>query len=491
MCSDLGGRGGEPGEAEPPAREWRPPTADAEEPHEAYRAALERIYAYSAIPRSVSEQRLDRPRKVARIRRLLELVGAPQSRFDTILIAGTKGKGSTAALLASMLAAAGRRVGRYTQPHLLTWRERSWVDGRLISPEQVVARFTEMQSALAAMHRQEPTYGALTTFEVGTVLTLLHFAQCGVEVAILEAGVGGRHDATNAVDPIVSLVTSVSFDHTAVLGDTLAEIATEKAGVMRRGRPAVLGPQPPEALDALERNARVLGAPLQRVGSEWRWSADTQDVAAGPFTMSGPDGIRIEALQTPLLGRHQRENAIAAAAAAWVYLGEMRGAATSANHPDQRAAQSDALDAIRRGTAEVEWPGRLQVLGRAPTLIVDGAHNGDSARRLAEALKEAFRYRRLWLVLGLSAGKDVLGVLEPLAALADEIIVTRSSHQRALELEALAALAGRPVRLAENVTTALTSAYQQAFPDDLVCVTGSLFLVGEAMHVAPSIWGNA
>jgi dihydrofolate synthase/folylpolyglutamate synthase len=451
---------------------------DALEGDPEYRAVLEWIWSFSAqSPLANDPQR--RAHKMERMHALLGLLGDPHKRFPALLVAGTKGKGSTVAMLASCLRAAGYRTGRYTSPHLLNWRERTWVDGAPITTGQVLRLAHPLRKAVELLPRN---LGQPTTFEVGTALAFLHFAHEGVHVAAIEVGVGGLTDATNVLDPLVSVITPVSFDHTATLGMTLPSIARHKAGILRAGRPAVLGPQPPDALFVIESVAQRLNVPLVRVGYDWCWRsiphANKKHVANASIVIESPaePGFELEA-QIPLLGDHQRDNATAAVAALHT-LGAMR---------DDLRVPGEALE---RGLAQVEWPGRLHVLHTRPLLVVDGAHNAASAQAVSRALGTYFSFRRLHLVLGFSAGKDAEGVLTALMPLASRVYVTRSHNERAADPEELLALvrqqaADTSASAFLDLPTALETAMTEAAADDLVLVTGSLFLVGEAIA-----WAN-
>ena len=450
-----------------------------------YEQALEWVMSFWEPARTKEQEMALRPLKVARMGSLLERLGSPHLEYPSVLVAGTKGKGSTAAFVAEGLRAAGYRVGRYTQPHLIDWRERTWVDGGFIAPDEVAALASSMRREVEALSGSMGSPGGFTTYEVGSALTLLYFAKKQVDIAVLEIGVGGRLDALNAVDPVLSVVTSISFDHTDVLGHTLGEIATEKAGIFRAGVAAVSSPQQPEAEKALRQVADEKGARLYLVGREdaictarggsgkakrraadwvWREGADP-----GAIDVCGPFGA-IERLHVALLGDHQRDNAAVAVAA--LQLLEKQGFRVSA-------------DAMRRGLAQVEWPGRVQLLRENPAVVVDAAHNADSAERLAETLRKHYQGRRLILVFGASADKDVAGMARVLGPIADLVIATSSGHRRAADVERLAAefASSRAVELEPDAVRALGRAVALASADDLVLVTGSVFLVGRAIEL--------
>lgn len=440
-----------------------------------YGEALGWVMGFWEVGRSREEERALRPLKVPRMRTLLEQLGSPHLAYPSVLIAGTKGKGSTAAFMAEGLRAAGYRVGRYTQPHLMDWRERTWVDGRLIEPEEVVALARRIRPVVERLQARVGDGHGLTTYEVGTAITLSHFADRKVDIAVLEIGVGGRLDALNAVDPVLSAITSISLDHTDVLGSSLGEIAAEKAGILRPNTGAVSAPQHLEAETALRQASKERGTKLRFVGREkgaapsgpdWWWSEGS---APDTFDVHGPDGV-LEGLRVPLLGDHQRDNSTVAVAALQL-LGE-RG--FPVDH-----------QAVRKGLFEVEWAGRIQRLRSEPLVVADAAHNADSAERLLETVRRWFRYHRLILVFGASAEKDVGGMARVLGPVASHTIITSSGHRRAADLESLARLFaphGR-VEMRGEPAQAFREALSMAAPGDLVLITGSVFLAGRAIDV--------
>jgi dihydrofolate synthase/folylpolyglutamate synthase len=425
---------------------------DLAEPDPTYRQVLDWVWSFSARPRTVEQMAAQRAVKLERMQRLLDALGHPERRFPSLLVAGTKGKGSTVAMLAACLQAAGYRTGRYTSPHLVNWRERTAIDGMPISTDAVVA--------LAERIRPVATDPELTTFEVGTAFAFEHFARSQVDVAVVEVGTGGRFDATNLVEPLVSVITPISYDHTATLGSTLAQIAWHKAGILRSGRTGISAPQVEEARIAIEREAQTIGALLEEVEREWRWTARGDHVR---ITSTHRDFDALD-VQVRLIGDHQRDNATTAVGA------------LHALDPHMPVAR----DAIVTGLRDVIWPGRLQVLGQKPLIVLDGAHNAASAKVLMQAIEANFAFERLHLVVGLTEGKDAHGVLDALVPRADAVYLTRSAHERAAATAELAALV-RTARTFDRATDALDAALASAREDDLVLITGSLFLVGEAL----------
>jgi dihydrofolate synthase/folylpolyglutamate synthase len=395
-----------------------------------------------------------------RVRHLLALMGEPQSTFRAVHIAGTKGKGSTAVMIESVLRAAGYRTGLYTSPHLHTFRERIQTAGELIPEAGVIRLVEELQTLVAQVD-------GVTTFEIITCLAFAWFAERGVEWAVVEVGLGGRLDATNVLDPEVTVITPISYDHVAILGDTLTLIAAEKAGIVKSGVPVVSAPQPDEALATIREVCDRQGAPLTLVGRDWTWQSEVADLDGQAFTVRHGKHDSIE-LQLPLLGEHQLVNATTAAAVLSVL--EQGGLRVPAS------ALQDGLQAVR-------WPGRLEILGREPLVVADGAHNPDSARKLIAALQAMGVFRNRIVVLGGSADHltpDLMIALLPGAARA---IATQALHPRSASpawIQAQAADLGFHLEVSETVAQALDLALAGAGPQDLVCCTGSLFVAGDA-----------
>jgi dihydrofolate synthase/folylpolyglutamate synthase len=373
---------------------------------------------------------------------LLDLAGAPDRRMIVVLVAGTKGKGSTAAMLASILGASGVRAGLSTKPHLQDFRERVRVDGVAISDEAFAARVAEMRPLIAELEQRLPAAGAPTTFELTLALALRHYVKERCDVAVLEVGLGGRYDATNATDPHVSVITAISHDHTKELGSRLRDIAAEKSGIVRPGRVAVVEPQQAEARTVI-RDACA------------RSAAELREVRALP-----------ERASLSLRGGHQRANAAAA----------IEAARALAQHGV--AFRGDSVDAALR---RLVWPARFEVLPGEPTIVLDAAHNDGSARALADTLRSSFPKRRVRFVLGLMEDKDARAVIRPLLPLASTVEVTRAPGPRGLDAAKLARLVGsRRSRVHADPDTAVAAARRDARRGEIVCVTGSFALVGRA-----------
>lgn len=442
--------------------------------HLRYRQALRWLYAFSDTERTGAFVR-DRGDNLRRERALLAALGDPQRAYGVLHIAGSKGKGSTSAMIAAILASAGVRTGLYTSPDLHTFRERIRVDSEPVSEEEMTRLAATVREAL---ERVDPSLGPYITWEVATALAFLAFREAGVERAVIEVGLGGRLDATNVVEPDVCAITSISYEHMEILGHTLTEIAREKAGIIKPGVPIITSAREPEALAEITRIAGERGAPLTRVGPEgaadcaYTWLEGETGETFQRFDVITPTGLYHD-LEIPLLGAHQIENATTAVA-----LAEFT-----------RARGLAALDerALRDGLRAVRWEGRLQVVGRAPWRVVDGAHNAASFAALFAALRRHFHYRRIILVLGMMADKDVEGIMREInAAGVSAIIATAANNLRAISPDALRDRASRAtdaaVTSARDAASALTSARAMAGPDDLILVAGTLYLAAEALR---------
>jgi len=403
-----------------------------------------------------------------RVEELLARLRNPHRVALSVHIAGTKGKGTTAAMMASTLTVSGYTTGLYTSPHLHTWRERVRVDGKLISEEEFAAVVERMKPEIEAVN-QQATYGRLTTFEILTTLAYAYFAQQKADFQVLEVGLGGKFDATNVIQPEVCIITSISLDHTEVLGNTLAEIAAEKAGIIKPGCTVIISPQSPEVDRVIAETCRLQGAELVRVGSDVTWQSKSFDLVDGQlFRVRGRLGNY--ELSIPFLGRYQLENATTAVAALEVLA---------------KKGFSISPDNIAQGLAQTSWPGRLQILHRQPLLVVDGAHNPDSALKLRQSLEQYFKFDRAILVLGASLDKDVAGVVTELAPLFGIVIATRTRHPRAMAPALVAdefRKHGVEALVADSMPEALSLALDLAGAGDLICAAGSLFVVGEAIE---------
>ena len=402
---------------------------------------------------------------LARMNQLLDYLEHPELRLRVVHIAGTKGKGSTAAMTASILQHTGARVGLYTSPHVLSVRERIMVGGAWIAEERLVAHVNRMHEYLEASLKTHEKYTP-TFFEIFTAAAFLDFVAEGVDYAVLEVGLGGRLDATNVARPVVCGITHVSFDHTDKLGDTLALIAGEKAGILKPGVPVVVAPQEPAALGAIQARAEALAAPVRLVGRD----VALVDAGAG-FSVLTPRRCYAR-LRVPLAGRHQRVNAATA-----VGLAEEATASRGIRLPARL---------VRDGLAAVRWRARIETVAERPRVVVDAAHNVASIRALLATLDGEFRFDRLLVVVGISADKDVDGILGELVPRAALVVTSASHSPRACAPDELL----RRVRAAGDAEAvacpepaqALALARARAAPGDLVCVTGSFYLAGEVLE---------
>ena len=424
-----------------------------------YHDSLAYLYSYTNYERKAMPRYTLANYDLGRMEALLARVGNPHLAFKSVLIAGTKGKGSTAAFTESMLREGGYRTALYTSPHLHTFRERIRIGGACISEEEVSRLVDKLKPEFEAIE-------GLTAYEAITTLAFYAFAEAGVEAAVLEVGLGGRLDATNVSHPAVAVITSISYDHMQLLGDTLALIAREKAGIIKAGAQVVSAPQVPEAMSMIEEVCEGRRAQLIVVGEEeYRWQPGQMSLRGQAFELGG------ERYWIPLLGRHQLANATTALAAL--------------DALERRTGLAVSLEARKEGLRNTSWPGRLEILSQHPHLIVDSAHNGDSASKLRASLEELFPGRRIIFVFGASGDHPFDHSLRELLPVAAHTYLTRSQHPRAAEtlvlFETAAGLGfGERVSTALTVPAALTAALAQAGPDDVVCVTGSIFTVAEA-----------
>jgi dihydrofolate synthase/folylpolyglutamate synthase len=433
-----------------------------------YREALNYLYSLTNYEMKAASAYAPQFFDLRRVQRLLDALGNPELEFKSLHIAGTKGKGSVSAMLASVLNAAGYRTGLYTSPHVHSFRERIQVVEAPI-PEADFARLAAQLRVVADADKE------LTTFEVATALAFAHFAQTGVDVAVVEVGLGGRLDATNVILPAVAVISTIGHDHMHILGKTLAQIAGEKAGIIKEGVPVVSAPQARAALEVIEHTAAQKHAPLHVVSQEWHWQGTHHALECQQFSASRRAGnpapyepLSYEDLCLPLLGKHQLRNAAVVLETIEVLRGE--GIPVSEQ-------------AVRQGLRRVIWPARFEIMGRSPYFIVDGAHNVDSARVLVRALQEYFPGTRPWFVLGILSDKDIPAILHQLLPHGQRVTFVRPRHPRAadpLQLQDEAAHYGIATEIVEDVGDATRRALQQVSPGGLVLATGSFTTAGAA-----------
>lgn len=425
-----------------------------------YQSALDLLYSYVDYSLKHSSELAKAEFDLNRMRALMEMLGNPQDHFKVIHITGTKGKGSTAALCAAGLRAAGLKVGLYTSPHLLEFTERIQVNGRPISKRELVELIERVRPFLSKVP-------LITTFEITTSLGFLYFLTKKVDWAVVEVGLGGRLDATNIVTPQVSVVTTVSYDHTAVLGNTLTQIATEKGGIIKYAKPVVIGPQKEESLTALLQIAKKNESHAYYVPRSFQATQMTAGLEGQSFRIQGEfSGRKIDQqIHIPLLGNHQVENALTAFTSLLTI------------------GFSDTKQ-IAKGFSKVEWPCRFEIAQRDPLLIFDSAHNEDAFSRLAETIRAYLPEKKIILILGVSEDKHLNEMIDQVADLTETLIITRADHPRALTIEEISTkLGAQPFTVISyaSVNDALKAALELAkINGNIVISAGSMFVTAEA-----------
>lgn len=413
--------------------------------------------------------------KLNRTYRLLEELGNPQHKFRAVHVAGTKGKGSVCAMVFSILREAGKRCGLYTSPHLVDFRERiRLIDregskDRLISEDEICELIETKIKPVVENVKQEEGMDGITFFEVYTAMAFEFFAESGVDIGVIEVGMGGRLDATNAVQPIACGITPISYDHTDKLGSTLTLIAKEKSGIIKEGSLVVSAPQEEEAARVIREVSESMNARLYELGKDITYRVINSSIEGSTFNITGILG-EYPVLSIPLIGRHQIVNG--ATAVGLVELLWFNGI-------------SIAQEAIKSGLEKVEWHGRFQILSREPLIIVDGAQNRASAKVLKSTVNDLFKGRRVMLILGISSDKDIEGIGNELCPMADKVIFTKANSPRAEEPAGLNARLSRFCKesiMRDNVREAIREATNNYSNDSLILITGSLYLVGEAIE---------
>jgi dihydrofolate synthase / folylpolyglutamate synthase len=403
-----------------------------------------------------------------RMRRLLKLLGNPHMDFKCTHVAGTKGKGSTCHMLAAMLQSAGFKVGLYTSPHLIDMRERIRINDEMISRGEMVRLVRRVELVLRKMAADPPTF-----FEILTAMSFRYFSDKKVDIAVIETGLGGRLDSTNVINPEVTGITSISYDHTAVLGNTLAKITEEKAGIFKKGVPAVSVIQAPEASAVLERVARNVHAPLEFVGTDIEFSHRFEVTRPrGPHVRVclTTERSRFEHLTVPLIGEHQAVNCGLALA----MLDKLK----------VRGFEFDDARAIE-GLQKLKLPGRIEIVWHSPKVIVDGAHNAASVQALFRGISQYIPYDSMVVIFGCNVDKDIDGMLEQVSLGADKVIFTKvDENPKSASPEELSGRYverfGKMAQVAANFQEAMDIATRAITREDLVTVTGSFYLVGQA-----------
>jgi dihydrofolate synthase / folylpolyglutamate synthase len=390
------------------------------------------------------------------IRKILAGIENPQDRFSCIHVAGTNGKGSIASALSTILRLSGYRVGLYTSPHLVRFNERICIDNQPITDEQIVSAYLGVKNAVQT--RREPTF-----FEYTTAMALWTFKEAKVDWAVIETGMGGRLDATNVITPSLCIISNISLEHREYLGNTIAQIASEKGGIIKRKVPVITGARQPAAVDVIERIAESKSAPFFRLGRHFK-------ITRHPDRTFSYRGLthHWQNLKTGLSGSYQADNAALVLAACELL---------NRKHADLSEEQ------IRIGLENNRWPGRLEVVSTTPLVILDGAHNLAGAKHLAQYLKDNFQGRPITLVIGILSDKPYVSMLKCLVSIASKVVLTSPVIDRALPVEALLSAARNIASFIEvipNVGEAVTRTMDEALPEDVICVAGSLYVVGEA-----------
>jgi dihydrofolate synthase/folylpolyglutamate synthase len=391
--------------------------------------------------------------------RILKAIGNPHKEIQAIHIGGTNGKGSTAAMMSSILQREGYRVGLYTSPHLVRFTERIKVNGKEIEGEEVAALTGWMRNVVEAAGITPP----FTFFDFTTAMAFYYFKEKLVDLAILEVGLGGRLDSTNVVDPLISIITNIAKDHEEYLGKSILKIAQEKAGIIKKGKPLITAATQPSVLGLFSKACREMGSPYSRVGKQFRYLR-AED---GSFDYEGLNR-KLWGIHLNLKGFHQIINATTAL-----------GAMEVLEESGYRVSTEAMIDGLR----EVDWPGRLEMVSSSPKVILDGAHNPAGAFVLKEFLEKEFQYGRLILLIGIMKDKDIRSMLHLLAPLADHIILTRPHTDRATPpslLKRALGQNGKKAEIAEDLKEAIERGLSLTRKEDLLCITGSLYTVGEA-----------
>jgi dihydrofolate synthase/folylpolyglutamate synthase len=432
---------------------------------------------------------------------LMSSLGDPQESFLSLHVAGTNGKGSTSAIIASILRTLGLKVGLFTSPHLISFTERIRINDKEIPEFEVIHIAEELRTKILQIQAADPGF-LPTFFEVVTAMGLLYFKREQIDIAVVEVGMGGRLDATNIIIPEVSVITSVSYDHREFLGNTLKEIAYEKAGIIKKDIPVVISHQIPEVLGGIEKRLKETGTVSCLYGRDFSAALKREDVSGIYFDYYSNNSLMLHDLYLPLAGGHQMQNASVAIKAVTVLLNNnivtrRKGETENGRNietvmsPCPRVSMSPIQEEeffmkIRDGLATVKWPGRLEMIKDDPPLLIDGAHNPAAAVALSRALGNTFlkQYKGIILVLGIMGDKDIEGIMKPLLPLASEIILTSPNYERAAaprRLADIAASLGFPdVHIAPTVKDALELAQNICQQLHLIVVTGSFYTIGEA-----------
>ncbi len=438
-----------------------------------YKSALAYIEQFIDYERSSDFARQARFYNLNRITQLLDLIENPHERLKVIHVAGSKGKGSTAAIIASVLTHAGYKTGLYTSPHLITPRERCRIDNELISELEVAYYIDKLKPAIETVSDSE--FGRVSFFEIYTALAFIYFADKGTDFAVIEVGLGGRLDATNIVAPVATVMTPIGLEHTSILGETYTEIAIEKAEIIKQECPVAVAPQHPEAYTVIEKVAKERNAPIVEVKNIIEKKSDNPVLNSDGVTIAQQFDVQTDTenykqLILPLLGHHQYINATTAIAA--IECLKQNGIEV-------------AKDSVYEGFKNVTWPGRIQLIKSSPLVVLDGAHSPLSMEALCSTLRNNFRYTQVVFIVSIMKDKDLAAIGKIISKIADSVIVTQvPDNPRVMTTETIHdTWSGlfQNIKIHKTPKEAITMGLSSASPTDLICVTGSLYLVGQAL----------
>ncbi|HAF61333.1 MAG TPA: hypothetical protein DCK95_03290 [Anaerolineaceae bacterium] len=431
-----------------------------------YDQALDFIYSKIDFSFTKQQRYSEEVFNLERMFQFMQRLGNPQKAYKTIHVAGTKGKGSISAMISSILVSAGYCTGFYSSPHMLDYTERIQINGISITREDFLEVVNEIYQVIQEIH-------GLTTFEITTAIAFQHFMKKKIDFGVIEVGLGGRLDATNIITPEISVIASISLDHTAILGDTVEAIAGEKAGIIKEGIPVVVSPQKSSVMQVFKEKSQTVGAPLFQSADLLEYTTRTSQLEFQDFDISFPkffldkstvdekESIRIK---IPLLGKHQMENA---------------GTAFCALKILQEKGYSISNNNIKDGFQHVKWPGRFEILQQQPYVIIDAAHNYESSLRLIDTIHELFPQQKLTLIFGASEDKDIAGMLRNFAQISKMIIFTKSIHPRAADPISMQKLITSPLCdtiIIEDIQKALEFALHESKDGDIILASGSIFI---------------
>lgn len=429
-----------------------------------YQKALDFLYAH--IDLSIARHLRYSPERfnLERMRKVMRLLGNPQENYPIIHVAGTKGKGSTCAMIANILTQSGYRTGFYSSPHIVDFRERIRIDNVLISKEKLVAY-------VGILKNTEDIIPEVSTFELITALAFKYFSDEKVDVGVIEVGMGGRFDATNVVDPVLSVITSISMDHKQILGNRIEDIAFEKAGIIKKGKPVILSEQRPEVVEVIRNIATQKGSELILANQDYMPRSLQRARDGQLFEFQHKNGTKSESFYLPLIGDHQLSNALT------VYALVIKLQALGWQIP---------VSSIEAGFRTVHWPGRLEIVHENPLIIVDGAHNPDSFEKLKIAILQYFKGREIMFIFGASEDKEIQKMLSIIAPVVHQIILTQANHPRAASVATLEKI-GKELGIGfistPQVEEGIETAIQLASPKTVILAAGSLFIAGAVKQV--------